>query len=195
MTIENISRHLEEGQPLHQGILEGAAQIAVPALVSTLCICIVFFPMFALGGVAHYLFQPLAEAVIFAMLASYILSRTLVPTLAMYLLKPPEENAPPSRNPLTRAQKAFDRGFESFRLAYQRLLTTLVGKTIPFCSGFSFGLPFGCRARPMAGSGLFPEHRQRPIHSSCSRQDRNADRRHRDALRPDRALDPPRDSR
>ena len=114
VTIENISRHLEEGQPLHQGILEGAAQIAVPALVSTLSICIVFLPMFALGGVAHYLFQPLAEAVIFAMLASYILSRTLVPTLAMYLLKPREENAAPSRNPFTRAQKAFDRGFESF---------------------------------------------------------------------------------
>ena len=83
VTIENISRHLEEGQPLHQGILEGAAQIAVPALVSTLSICIVFLPMFALGGVAHYLFQPLAEAVIFAMLASYLLSRTLVPTLAI----------------------------------------------------------------------------------------------------------------
>ena len=102
VTIENISRHLEEGQPLHQGILEGAAQIAVPALVSTLCICIVFLPMFSLGGVAHFLFQPLAEAVIFAMLASYILSRTLVPTLAMYLLKPREENAAPSRNPFTR---------------------------------------------------------------------------------------------
>jgi multidrug efflux pump subunit AcrB len=88
VTIENISRHVEEGQPLHEAILKGAAQIAVPALVSTLCICIVFLPMFALPGVAHYLFQPLAEAVIFAMLASYILSRTLVPTLAMYLLKP-----------------------------------------------------------------------------------------------------------
>jgi multidrug efflux pump subunit AcrB len=128
VTIENISRHLEEGQPLHEGILQGAAQIAVPALVSTLSICIVFLPMFALGGVAHYLFQPLAEAVIFAMLASYLLSRTLVPTLAMYLLKAREENAAPSRNPFTRAQKAFDRGFEAFRHAYQRLLTTLVGK-------------------------------------------------------------------
>src|SRR5277367_4605697 len=106
VTIENISRHLEEGQPLHQGILDGAAQIAVPALVSTLSICIVFLPMFSLGGVAHFLFQPLAEAVIFAMIASYILSRTLVPTLAMYLLKPREEHAAPSRSPFTRAQKA-----------------------------------------------------------------------------------------
>ena len=144
VTIENISRHLEEGQPLHQGILEGAAQIAVPALVSTLSICIVFLPMFALGGVAHYLFQPLAEAVIFAMLASYLLSRTLVPTLAMYLLKSREENAAPSRNPFTRAQKAFDRGFEAFRHAYQRLLTTLVGKRFLFVPVFLLVMPFGC---------------------------------------------------
>jgi multidrug efflux pump subunit AcrB len=87
VTIENIERHLEEGAELHEGILEGAAQIAVPALVSTLCICIVFLLMFVLSGVARYLFAPLAEAVIFAMIASYILSRTLVPTMAMYLLK------------------------------------------------------------------------------------------------------------
>ena len=159
VTIENISRHLEEGQPLHQGILEGAAQIAVPALVSTLSICIVFLPMFALGGVAHYLFQPLAEAVIFAMLASYLLSRTLVPTLAIYLLKSREENPAPSRNPFTRAQKAFDRGFEAFRHAYQRLLTTFVGKRFLLCPGFLAGLPFGCRAGAMAWSGLLPEHR------------------------------------
>src|ERR1700690_2666213 len=87
VTIENIERHFEEGAELHDGILDGAAQIATPALVSTLCICIVFLPMFFLSGVARFLFAPLAEAVIFAMLASYILSRTLVPTLAMYLLK------------------------------------------------------------------------------------------------------------
>ena len=87
VTIENIERYLEEGHALHDAILEGAAQIAVPALVSTLCICIVFLPMFFLSGVSRYLFVPLAEAVVFAMLASYILSRTLVPTLAMYLLK------------------------------------------------------------------------------------------------------------
>ena len=85
VTIENIERYLEEGNPLNEAILEGAAQISVPALVSTLCICIVFLPMFFLSGVARYLFVPLAEAVVFAMLASYILSRTLVPTLAMYL--------------------------------------------------------------------------------------------------------------
>jgi multidrug efflux pump subunit AcrB len=87
VTIENIERFLEEGRPLRDAILEGASQIAVPALVSTLCICIVFSPMFFLGGVARFLFVPLAEAVVFAMLASYILSRTLVPTLAIFLLR------------------------------------------------------------------------------------------------------------
>ena len=100
VTIENIERYLEEGSELHEGILAGAAQIAVPALVSTLCICIVFIPMFFLGGVAKYLFVPLAEAVVFAMLASYILSRTLVPTLAMYLLRTSQHRASRTRNPL-----------------------------------------------------------------------------------------------
>ncbi len=92
VTIENIERFLEEGHPLREAILEGAAQIAVPALVSTLCICIVFLPMFFLSGVARYLFVPLAEAVIFAMLASYVLSRTLVPTLAVYMLSVKEHH-------------------------------------------------------------------------------------------------------
>src|SRR6202522_3959071 len=136
VTIENITRHLEEGQPHYEGILQGAAQIATPAFVSTTCICIAFMPLFALEGVSHYLFPPLAEAIIFAMLASYILSRTLVPTMAMYLLKEREENSAPSRNPLVRAQKAFDRGFEAFRHAYQRLLTTFVGKRFVFVPAF-----------------------------------------------------------
>jgi multidrug efflux pump subunit AcrB len=87
VTIENIDRHLSQGEKLHDGILNGASQIAVPAFVSSLCICIVFVPMFQLSGVARYLFIPLAEAVCFAVMASYVLSRTLVPTLAMYLLK------------------------------------------------------------------------------------------------------------
>ena len=95
VTIENIERYLEDGHALHDAILEGAAQISVPALVSTLCICIVFLPMFFLSGVSRYLFVPLAEAVVFAMLASYVLSRTLVPTLAMYLL----EETRPQRGP------------------------------------------------------------------------------------------------
>jgi multidrug efflux pump subunit AcrB len=156
VTIENISRHLEEGQPLHEGSLQGAAQIAVPAMVSTLCICIVFLPMFALGGVAHYLFQPLAEAVIFAMLASYILSRTLVPTLAMYLLKAPEANPTPSRNPFTWAQKAFDRGFESFRSTYRRLLTSLVGKRLLFVPIFLLVCLSAAALIPWLGQDFFP---------------------------------------
>ena len=85
--VENIHRNLAMGKELTTAILDGAQQIAAPAFVATLCICIVFLPMFMLGGVARYLFVPLAEAVVFAMLASYLLSRTLVPTLAMYLLK------------------------------------------------------------------------------------------------------------
>src|SRR5580700_10828602 len=105
VTIENIERFLEEGHDLRNAILEGASQISVPALVSTLCICLVFLPMFFLGGVARYLFVPLAEAVVFAMLASYILSRTLVPTLAMYLLRAKQHGA--SRNPFSRFQRGF----------------------------------------------------------------------------------------
>jgi multidrug efflux pump subunit AcrB len=156
VTIENISRHLEEGAPLHEGILQGAAQIAVPALVSTLCICIVFLPMFSLGGVAHYLFQPLAEAVIFAMLASYILSRTLVPTLAMYLLKAREENPARSRNPLTLAQQAFERGFERFRLAYQGLLTTFVRIRYLFVPAFLVVCFAAALLVPWLGQDFFP---------------------------------------
>ena len=93
--IENVNRNLDQGKEIEQAILDGASQIAVPALVSTLCICIVFLPMFFLSGVARYLFVPLAEAVVFAMLASYGLSRTLVPTLAKYLLKAPASRAKP----------------------------------------------------------------------------------------------------
>src|SRR5260370_37727104 len=106
VTIENIERVLRQGRSLHDGILEGAAQIAVPALVSTLCICIVFLPMFLLDWVARYLFVPLAEAVVFAMLASYVLSRTLVPTLAKYLLKTKGHRSG-SLNPFMRVQLSF----------------------------------------------------------------------------------------
>src|SRR5438445_1715050 len=134
--VENINRNLDMGKPVLQAILDGAQQIAVPALVSTLCICIVFLPMFFLGGVARYLFVPLAEAVIFAMLASYLLSRTLVPTIARYLLSPPEEDTLPSRNPLARAQQVFERGFERIRLAYRGLLTLLVGRRAVFIPVF-----------------------------------------------------------
>src|ERR1700728_639913 len=126
VTIENIERFLENGYQLREAILEGAAQIAVPALVSTLCICIVFLPMFFLQGVSRYLFVPLAEAVMFAMIASYILSRTLVPTIAMYLLKSKVHGGQESRNPFARFQREFERLFETVRTAYSGLLARLV---------------------------------------------------------------------
>ncbi len=123
VTIENINSHLEEGKEVYDAILEGAHQIAVPALVSTLSICIVFVPIFFLGGVAKYLFAPLAEAVVFAMLASYVLSRTLVPTLSLYWLKKHDHHAQPSGR-LSRFQAGFERCFESTRGGYRRALET-----------------------------------------------------------------------
>jgi multidrug efflux pump subunit AcrB len=124
--IENINRNLELGKEVEDAILTGAAQIAVPAFVSTLSICIVFVPMFFLGGVAKYLFVPLAEAVVFAMLASYFLSRTIVPTMAKYLLKGHEhdrvEQARSSRNPFVRFQIAFEHYFEKTRCWYHGVL-------------------------------------------------------------------------
>ncbi len=115
--VENIHRNLAMGKDLRTAILDGAQQIAAPAFVATLCICIVFLPMFMLGGVARYLFVPLAEAVVFAMLASYLLSRTLVPTLAMYLLKAHEHDEP-GRGFFGRMQLGFEHGFEKLRRAY-----------------------------------------------------------------------------
>src|ERR1700752_1105158 len=126
VTIENIERYFEEGHAQRDAILEGAAQIAVPALVSTLCICIVFLPMFLLSGVARYLFVPLAEAVVFAMVASYILSRTLVPTLAMYLLHAKEHCATSAKGFFARFHQAFERVFERVRERYHSLLQGLV---------------------------------------------------------------------
>jgi len=155
--IENVNRNLDMGKPIVQAILDGAQQIAVPALVSTLCICIVFLPMFFLGGVARYLFVPLAEAVTFAMLASYLLSRTLVPTLARFLLKPPVEGAPPSRNPLARAQQVFERRFEGMRLAYQRLLVVLIARRALFIPVF-LGICLGAALLiPKLGQNFFPD--------------------------------------
>ena len=128
--IENINRNLESGKEIEQAILDGAAQIAVPALVSTLAICIVFVPMFFLSGVSRYLFVPLAEAVVFAMLASYLLSRTVVPTMAKFLLKEhTDEDAvlrQKSRNPFVVFQRGFEHYFEKFRGGYIRLLTFAV---------------------------------------------------------------------
>jgi CzcA family heavy metal efflux pump len=155
VTIENIERYLEEGLPLETAILEGAAQIAVPALVSTLCICIVFLPMFLLGGVARYLFVPLAEAVVFAMIASYILSRTLVPTLAMYLLRA-KDPAKLSRNPLAVFQRGFERGFERVRSSYQVALAWLVLHRKIFIPLFLLGCLSVFSLLPWLGQDFFP---------------------------------------
>jgi multidrug efflux pump subunit AcrB len=138
--IENINRNLESGKEIEQAILDGAAQIAVPALVSTLAICIVFVPMFFLSGVSRYLFVPLAEAVVFAMLASYLLSRTVVPTMAKYLLKEhTDEDAikrEKSRNPFVVFQRGFERNFERIRGGYVRILTFAVDHATIFVVGF-----------------------------------------------------------
>jgi CzcA family heavy metal efflux pump len=157
VTIENIERHLEEGSDLHAGILDGAAQIAVPAMVSTLCICIVFLPMFFLNGVAKFLFVPLAEAVIFAMLASYILSRTLVPTLAMYLLKAHRRGGPQSGGPFASFQRGFERGFERIRSAYSSLLGQLVSARKIFVPAFLVVCLCGFALVPFLGQDFFPD--------------------------------------
>ena len=157
VTIENIERHLHMGTPLHEAILEGAGEIAVPALVSTLCICIVFVPMFFLTGVARYLFVPLAEAVVFAMLASYILSRTLVPTLAMLLMGHAHQADPNARpGAFRRLHQRFDAAFERMRGAYISVLSTLLVRRRVFATSFlafcvlSMGLVF------VLGSDFFP---------------------------------------
>jgi multidrug efflux pump subunit AcrB len=157
VTIENIERHFEEGSELHDGILEGAAQIAVPALVSTLCICIVFLPMFFLSGVARYLFVPLAEAVIFAMLASYILSRTLVPTLAMYLLRAHRDGKSVSRSVFARFHQGFEALFESIRSAYTSLLGWLVQVRVIFIPAFLAVCLLAFALVPFLGQDFFPD--------------------------------------
>jgi multidrug efflux pump subunit AcrB len=157
VTIENIERYLEEGSGLRSAILEGASQIAVPALVSTLCICIVFVPMFMLGGVARYLFVPLAEAVIFAMLASYVLSRTLVPTMALYLLRAHAQHDAPSRNPLVHFQRGFERQFERLRRTYHGLLTTFVRRRWIFLPAFLVCAISLLGLIPWLGQNFFPD--------------------------------------
>src|SRR5204862_6696222 len=130
VTIENINMHLERGEDVEAAILTAAHEIAVPAFVSTLAICIVFVPMFMLVGIARYLFVPLAEAVVFAMLASYLLSRTLVPTLAKYLLQRHESHAPLSAHVLLRwlqlLHRRFEHWFRQLREAYHGLLERAV---------------------------------------------------------------------
>jgi CzcA family heavy metal efflux pump len=157
VTIENIERHFEGGSGLHEGILDGAAEIAVPAFVSTLCICMVFLPMFFLSRVARFLFVPLAEAVIFAMLASYILSRTLVPTLAMYLLKAHNQGASVPRTVFARFHAGFERLFEKIRSSYSSLLARLVAHRAVFIPGFLLAGLLVFALVPFLGQDFFPD--------------------------------------
>ncbi|HEY5777986.1 MAG TPA: efflux RND transporter permease subunit [Terrimicrobiaceae bacterium] len=161
VTIENIDRHLAEGKSVIDGIRDGAAQIAIPAFVSTLCICIVFVPIFFLSGVAKYLFIPLAQAVIFAMLASYILSRTLVPTLAMYWIKGHSEAGEAKGGFFlfswaSAFQRGFERRFERFREDYRDLLSMCLSngrKVIFLVMGFVLA---SCLLFPFLGQDFFP---------------------------------------
>jgi multidrug efflux pump subunit AcrB len=170
VTIENINFHLEQGKPVQQAILDGARQIVVPAFVSLTCICIVFVPMFLLPGVSGFLFVPLAEAVVFAMIGSFILSRTLVPTLAGYLLRmhggeherevmtshAAEQGKRRRHNPFVRFQRGFEARFEWVRNQYRGLLILAMESRKAFVVGFlavvllSFGLI------PLLGQNFFP---------------------------------------
>jgi CzcA family heavy metal efflux pump len=160
VTIENINWHLEHGKDVRTAILDGARQIVTPAFVSLLCICIVFLPMFALQGVAGYLFVPMAMSVVFAMIASFILSRTLVPTLAMYLLKPHahgQEGGPrPTRNPLVRFQRGFEAGFTGVRERYRGLLALALHHRRRFILGFLAVVVLSAGLAPFLGANFFP---------------------------------------
>jgi multidrug efflux pump subunit AcrB len=162
VTIENVHRHMGEKKPTLDAIRDGAAQIALPALVSTLCICIVFVPIFGLSGIAKFLFTPLAEAVIFAMLASFLLSRSLVPTLCMYLLKghhgssDGQPDKPARKNLFGRFYRGFNRGFEVFREGYRDFLSICLrhpGSTALTFIGFSM---LSMCLLPLLGQNFFP---------------------------------------
>ena len=166
VTIENINWHLEQGKDVKTAILDGAQQIVTPAFVSLLCICIVFVPMFALKGVAGFLFVPMAKSVVFAMIASFLLSRTLVPTMAMYLLQPHAhhgssagEGGDPraaSRNPLVRFQRGFEVQFENFRESYRNLLAMALVHKRAFVIGFLAVVAVSFVLVPFLGSNFFP---------------------------------------
>src|ERR1700719_1012999 len=165
VTIENINWHLEQGKEVEASIMDGAAQIVTPAFVSLLCICIVFVPMFFLQGVARFLFVPMAEAVMCAMICSFILSRTLVPTMANYLLRKHAPHTdlhgidgplPPSRNPLVRFQRGFEARFQRVRLGYRELLSMALRRRTVFVTGF-LAFVFGSFAlTPFLGRDFFP---------------------------------------
>ena len=170
--IENVHRQMAMGKPLIQAILDGAEEIALPAFVSTLCICIVFVPMFFLTGVARFLFVPLAEAVVFAMLASYVLSRTLVPTLVMWFYRnspyhghgeeDDEKNAnePPPKGwsaPFVHIQRGFEHGFSRFRAGYRGLLEGILHRRKTFATGFLIFCLASMALVPQLGQDFFPK--------------------------------------
>src|SRR6201985_1938957 len=159
VTIENIERHLHLGTELNEAIIVGAGEIGVPAFVSTVCICIVFVPMFFLSGVARFLFVPMAEAVVFAMAASYILSRTLVPTLVMLLMRGQHHGElPPGTKPslLKRLNVAFDRRFEQVRGGYTMALSVLLSHRRNFSIGFMAFCLLSCGLFFSLGRDFFP---------------------------------------
>jgi multidrug efflux pump subunit AcrB len=175
VTIENINWHLEQGKDVRSAIMDGAAQIVGPAFVSLLCICIVFVPMLLLNGIARFLFVPMAEAVIFAMVASFVLSRTFVPMLAQYLLRPHasgghasgelaavmdphggHHHAPPSRNPLVRFQRGFEQRFERVRGVYQIVLGLALTNRKRFVTGFLIVVGASFLLAPWLGRNFFP---------------------------------------
>ncbi|THD42654.1 MAG: efflux RND transporter permease subunit [Bradyrhizobium sp.] len=161
VTIENINWHLEHGKPVEAAIMDGARQIVTPAFVSLLCICIVFVPMFFLDGVARYLFVPMAEAVVFAMVSSFFLSRTLVPTMANYLLRPHAghgaDHAPrASRNPIVIFQRGFEAGFERIRGGYRAVLGLAMERRPVFAIGFLALVASAFLLTPYLGRNFFP---------------------------------------
>lgn len=158
VAIENINWNLEQGKEVEQAILDGAQQIAIPALVSTLCICIVFIPMFYIGGVAQYLFVPLAEAVIFAMLASYLLSRTLIPTMAKYLLKPHQPEQEKQQHWFSRFHTEFEHRFDRLRQHYCQTLSWVLGHALLFIGIFLLFIGVSLSFLwPWLGSDFFPK--------------------------------------
>jgi len=164
VTIESINYHLEQGKEVETAILDGASQIVIPAFVSLLCICIVFIPMFFLNGVARFLFVPMAESVIFAMIFSFLLSRTLVPTMAKYLLHMhvarvgnADGGPAQSKNPLLRFQRAFEAGFERMRAGYHDLLALAVEHRRVFLAGFAGFIAVSFLLAPFLGRNFFPQ--------------------------------------
>jgi CzcA family heavy metal efflux pump len=157
VTIENINWHLEQGKKVNAAILDGAQQIATPAFVSTLCICIVFVPMFSLPGVAGFLFIPMAASVVYALIASFILSRTVVPTMAMYLLKAHAPgHATAGTNLLGRLQRNFENGFDSARESYRNLLALAMSRRRLLVVGFLGFVLASFLLVPFLGSDFFP---------------------------------------